>query len=124
LQILFGDQLIFVGHGLVIAGVDLAKMGGDDMWLEEGVLYVRLPEPEVFVATLDNDKSYVYDRDTGIFTKGDVNLETVARQVAEDEIEKAAYEDGILELARVNAELYLFRFFRTLGYPDVIFVTE
>jgi hypothetical protein len=124
LWILFGDKLIFVAHGNVIAGVDLAKLSPDDMWVDAGTLYVRLPEPEIFVATLDNDKSYVYDRDTGIFTKGNIDLETLARQAAEDEIEKAALEDGILDQARTNAEYYLLRLFQTLGYPQVIFVDE
>ncbi len=124
LEFLFGDQLIFVAHGVVIAGIDLDAIGEDDLWLDAGILYVKLPPTEIFVATLDNDKSYVYDRDTGLFTKGDIHLETAARQVAEDEIENAALEDGILEFARANAEAYLFRFLRTLGYPDVIFVEE
>lgn len=121
LEFLFGDELIFVAHGYVIAGVDLGKMASDDMWLEDGVLYVRLPTPEIFVATLDNDKSYVYDRDTGLFTRGDIYLETEARQAAEDEIETAALEDGILDQARVNAETYLSKLLNSLGYPDIIF---
>ncbi|MBC8330994.1 MAG: DUF4230 domain-containing protein [Anaerolineae bacterium] len=124
LEFLFGDQLIFVAHGVVIAGVDLGDLAEDDFWLDGGVLYMRLPPPEIFIATLDNDKSYVYDRDTGLFTKGDIHLETAARQVAEDEIENAAFEDGILEQAQVNAETYLLRFLSALGYSDVIFVTE
>lgn len=124
LALLFGDRLIFVAHGTVIAGIDLADLGQEDLWLESGTLYVRLPEPQIFIASLDNDKSYVYDRDTGLFTKGNVDLETLARQAAEDEIEKAAAEDGILELAQTNAEYYLSRLFQTLGYPQVIFVKE
>ncbi len=119
---LFGDKLLFVAHGIVIAGVDLMKIGPEDMWVESGTLYVRLPEAEIFIATLDNDKSYVYDRDTGLLTHGDINLETVARQAAEDEIEKAALEDGILEQARINAEAYMYRLLSDLGYDQIIFV--
>jgi hypothetical protein len=121
---LFGDEMLFVAHGVVIAGVDLGKMQEEDMWLDDGVLYVRLPEPEIFIATLDNDKSYVYDRDRGLFTKGDIHLETAARQVAEDQIEQAAIDDGILELAETNAESYLSRFLVSLNYPKVVFVEE
>jgi len=121
---LFGDKLLFVAHGVVIAGVDLEKLGPQDMWLENGVLYVRLPEPEIFIATLDNDKSYVYDRETGLLTKGDINLETNARQVAEDAVAESALEDGILIQAGENAESYFSILFRELGYPEVIFVEE
>jgi hypothetical protein len=119
---LFGDRLLFVAHGNVIAGVDLAKMRPDDMWLEDGVLVVRLPQAEVFVATLDNDASYVYDRETGLLTKGEINLETLARQTAEDEIEKAALEDGILDQAQTNAEVFLQQFLFSLGFDQIEFV--
>ncbi len=118
---LFGDRLLLVAHGYVIAGVDMAKLGPDDLEVKNGVLYVRMPQAEIFVATLDNEKSYVYDRDTGLLTKGDINLESAARRVAEEAIEEAALEDGILDLARQNAENYLYRLFQQLGYPEVIF---
>lgn len=118
---LFGDKLLFVAHGVVIAGVDLRKLSPDDLAVREGALHVTLPPAEVFVATLDNEKSYVYDRDTGLLTHGDINLETSARQAAEQAIKEAAIEDGILDIARQNAETYLERLFRTLGYPIVIF---
>jgi hypothetical protein len=121
---LFGDKLLFVAHGMVVAGVDLEKLGPQDLQIRGGVLYVRLPPAEIFVATLDNDKSYVYDRETGLFTWGDINLETTARRAAEDEILKASLEDGILNLARQNAENYISRLLRDLGYPEVIFVQD
>jgi hypothetical protein len=122
---LFGDRLLFVAHGVVIAGVDLSLLGPQDVWFDaEGRVYVRLPEPEIFVATLDNDLSYVYDRDTGLLTRGDITLEAAARQAAEDEIRRAALLDGILDQARVNAESYLYRLLRSLAFQDVIFATE
>ncbi len=122
LSTLFGDRLLFVAHGYVVAGIDMNKLFPGDMRVEEGILYVELPPAEIFMATLDNDKSYVYDRETGILTKGDMNLETLARQAAEDEIQEAAQEDGILEQAQENAEAYLYRLLRSLGYVDVIFI--
>ncbi len=122
LGVFFGDRLLFVGHGIVIAGIDLSKMNPEDMRLQGSVLTVRLPAAEVFIATLDNQKSYVYDRETGIFTRGDVNLETTARQAAEAEIAKAALEDGILDQAQRNAEVFMEKFFEMLGYEDVVFV--
>jgi hypothetical protein len=120
----FGDKLLFVAHGIVIAGIDMEKLQPGDMRLENGVLYVNLPPAEIFIATLDNEKSYVYDRETGLLTKGNIDLETLARQTAEDEIRKAALEDGILEQAERNAEAYLLKFFNALGYHAVIFPEE
>jgi hypothetical protein len=123
-QSLFGDKILFVGHGTVIAGIDMEKLRPEDMRFENGVLTVRLPPAEVFIATLDNEKSYVYDRETGILAKPDVNLETLVRQSAEQEIRKAALEDGILQQAQLNAEAYLFKFFAALGYPNTIFIND
>lgn len=117
----FGDKLLFVAHGIVIAGIDMEKLQPSDMRFDGQVLYVRLPPTEIFIATLDNEKSYVYDRDTGLLTQGQVDLETLARQSAEDEIRKAALEDGILLQAKTNAEAYLLKFFNALGYKSVIF---
>jgi hypothetical protein len=119
---LFGDRLLLVAHGVVIAGLDLGKLGVQDLSLENNVLKVRLPAAEVFIATLDNEKTYIYNRETGILTKGNINLETAARQAAENEIKQAALEDGILDQARQNGESFLTRLFLQLGYPEVIFI--
>jgi len=121
-QGLFGDKILFVGHGTVIAGIDLDKLRPEDMRFENGVLTVQLPPAEIFIAALDNEKSYVYDRDTGVLARPDPNLETLVRQSAEQEILKAALEDGILEQAQINAEAYLIKFFSALGFPNTIFV--
>jgi hypothetical protein len=118
---LFGDRLLFVGHGYVIAGIDLSKIRSEDVAFEDGLLVIQLPKAEVFVATLDNNQSYVYDRETGLLTHGDINLETTARQAAEDQIKQAAFDDGILNQAQANAEMYLDSLLNELGYPEVSF---
>jgi hypothetical protein len=119
---LFGDRLLFVAHGYVIAGIDMSKIKPVDMWLTGEMLNVRLPATEILVATLDNDKSYVYDRKTGLFTTGDPTLETQVRKVAEQEILKAAIAEGVLDQATTNAQTYLHWFFETLGYKQINFV--
>jgi len=118
---LFGDRLLFVAHGVVIAGIDLNNLEVSDLNLQEGVLMVRLPDAEIFITAVNNEKSYVYDRQTGLFTKGEQDLEMLARQAAEEEIYQAALNDGILNQASVNAEAYLLKMFGALGYKDVIF---
>ena len=123
-QALFGDKILFVGHGTVIAGIDMEKLQPEDMRFENGVLTVKLPPAEIFIAALDNEKSYVYDRETGVLAKPDINLETLVRQRAEEEIRTAAINDGILEQAQINAEAYLFKFFAALGYPNTIFIDD
>lgn len=120
---LFGDKLLFVAHGVVIAGVDLAKIVPEDIRVDGKVLYLRMPAAEIFVATLDNEKSYVYDRETGLLSGAQKDLETSARQAAEVEIRKAAVDDGILITAQSNAQNFLDRLLRDMGYAEVIFET-
>ena len=45
-EFLFGDKLLFVAHGIVIAGIDMEKLSPDNMQFENGTLYVTLPLPK------------------------------------------------------------------------------
>jgi hypothetical protein len=123
LGFLFGDKLLLVAHGQVIAGIDLSKLDSEDIQIDGETLTIQLPEPEIFVATLDNEKSYIYNRDQGILSRGNINLESDARRIAEVTIRDAAEEDGILKTAQQNAELFLERLLNDLGYLDVRFVS-
>lgn len=122
LGFLFGDRLLLVAHGTVIAGVDLDKIGVDDLEVDEdGRVLLELPPAEIFITVLDNEKSYIYERDVGLLRRGDIQLESAARLAAEREIERTALEDGIINQAQINAEAYLYRLLRSLGFPDVTF---
>ncbi len=105
------------------AGIDLSKLSDSDITVgPDGKAIIILPAAEVFSATLDNQKSYVYDRQTGLLTHGDVNLETQARQVAEQEIYQAAVEDGILTQAQANGANFVERLVKALGVTSVVIV--
>ena len=121
LDFFVGQKLLFVAHGYVIAGVDLEKLLPENMIVKDGVLFVDLPDAEIFVATLDNDKSYVYDRQTGVFTDINQDLETEVRKVAEQAILNTALDDDILVQAQTNAENYLLRMFIQAGFYNVVF---
>jgi hypothetical protein len=116
---LFGDRLILVAHGQVIAGVDLAQLEESDVTVDgEGRVDIVLPNSQVFVTALDSEQSYVFHRDTGIVGMK-VDLETEARRAAEEEILNAALEDGILDMAQRNAESYIRHLILTLGFKEV-----
>lgn len=120
---LFEDSLIFVAVGEVTAGIDLAKLTPNDIQAADfETVTIRLPEAEVFIATLDNGKSYVADRDTGLLATTDPQMETQVRQVAEEEILAAALEENILGIAEENAQTVLDGFLRSLGFTNVVFV--
>lgn len=120
---LFEDSLIFVAVGEVTAGIDLGKLTEADIQVTTfQTATIRMPDPEIFIATLDNENSYVADRDTGLLTQADPQMETLARQAGEEEILKAAIEEGILDIADENAKTVLDGLLKSLGFQAVIFV--
>ncbi len=122
---LAGDELTLLAVGEVIGGVDLSRVQPGDAWVEPGrVLVLRLPSPQILVSRLDNRKTRVVNRDTGVLRKSDVNLESRARQAAEQAVRREALKNGVLEKAREGAEQQLSRFFHTLGIDRVRFISS
>lgn len=119
---LTSDKILLVAHGEVIAGVDLAELGAGDITVVSGTVTITMPKAVILSSKLDNDKTYVYDRQTGIFNKPDPNLETQIRQVAEQQIVQTAMEDDILGKAQKNAEDVIRTLVNGLGYTNVRFV--
>ncbi len=118
----FGESLLFVAYGEVIAGVDLAKMEPQDLQvLSPTKVAVRLPEAEVLVATLDNQRSYVANRDRGFLAGVDADLETTIRQEAESRMLEAALENGIIEGASDGAQNFIALFLSELGFSEIEF---
>jgi hypothetical protein len=118
---LTSDKILLVAHGQVVAGIDLSKIEPGDITVEGETVTITLPEPEILYSRLDNDKTYVYDRQTGIFSKPDPNLESQIRQAAEEQITLAALEGGILAKAIANGEQVIRTLVTGLGYEDVEF---
>jgi hypothetical protein len=118
---LTSDKILLVAHGEVVAGVDLGKVTANDITVLSDTVTIRMPRPEVLYSKLDNDKTYVYDRQTGVFSRPDPNLETQIRQAAEKDILDTALEDGILDKAGTNAQEVIRTLLKGLGYKDVRF---
>ncbi len=122
LGFLFGDKVLLVAYGQVIAGVDLGRLGPEDVLVNgDGTIYLRLPPSEVFVATLDNARTYVYDRQTGVAGLNP-QLETAARLEAEQLILQAALEDGLLDQADKNARDFMRSLLAVMGFKHTLFV--
>jgi hypothetical protein len=120
---LFGDKLLLVAHGTVVAGIDLGSFGAEDVRIDaRGTVSIAIPEAEVFTVTLDNEKSYVYHRETGLLAGKTKDLESEARKAAQAEILKAALEDGILTAALTNGKIYLQRLLNSIGLKNVTFI--
>jgi hypothetical protein len=122
LGFIFGDRLLLVAYGEVIAGVDMANFGSDNVVRgEDGSLYVQLPPSEILITKLDNERTQVYDRRTGLVGLN-TQLEAEARREAERLIKEAALERGILDRADENARIFMRSLLRGIGVRQVVFV--
>lgn len=118
-QFLFGDKILLIAHGQVIAGFDLSQISEKDIEVKDQSIRVTLPKPQVLVTTLDNTQTKVYDRTRGILSPGDKDLESKAREAAEKSIKNAACKGGILKQASDNARKQLTAFLSALGFVQI-----
>jgi hypothetical protein len=117
-----GEKVLLVATGDVEAGVDLSEIGEDDVRVEDETVTIRLPEPEVLSASLDEEETRVYDRDySPLNLRPDDDLVEEARAEAEERIEDAARENGILDTAETNAEQSIRALVVALGFEEVRF---
>ncbi len=118
-KFLAGDRLLLIVFGEVTAGVDGSRISAADVTVSGRAVRVKLPEPEVFSARLDSERTRVYSRETGLFTRVDKDLETEMRREAERQIRQAALDQGILAAAGANARKTLMSFLSGLGFEQV-----
>ena len=119
---LAGDKILLVVHGQSIAGIDLAKLKPEDVRIDgpnSRSIHVTLPASEIFITTLDNTKTRVYARTTGLLVPADQNLESQTRAKAQQQLQAAAMSDGILDAARRNARATIALLLSSLGFDHV-----
>ena len=116
---LAGDKLLLVVHGQTIAGIDLSHLQASDIQIQGRSIRVHLPQPEIFTTTIDNAKTRVYSRETGLFVAADPNLETEVRAQAQQDLQQSAIADGILDAARKNASAAVTTMLFGLGFEQV-----
>jgi hypothetical protein len=116
---LAGERLLLVVHGDATAGIDLAKLKVEDVTVNRRSAAVRLPEPELFAVRIDNEKTQVYSRATGVFSGVDPQLETEVRREGERQLRQAALQNNILEIARQNARSTVESLLRGLGFEQI-----
>lgn len=120
-KFLVSDRLLLIVHGDVIAGVDLSQLQPQDVSVQGKTISVRIPKSQILVTRLDNSKTRVYSRDTGLFSSPDPNLESEVRQEAERQLQEAALQDHILKTADDNARSTLSTLLHSLGFTTVEF---
>jgi hypothetical protein len=118
-KFLAGDRLLLVVHGEVIAGINLADLKTDDVRVDGGKISIRLPAAEIFSTRIDNARTKVYSRDTGLFSSPDPNLESEVRLAAERQLQQAALQDGILKTAAENARTTISGMLAGFGFREI-----
>jgi Protein of unknown function (DUF4230) len=114
-----GDRLLMIVHGQVVAGIDFTRMKNGDIEIQGKAVRVHLPNPQVLLTRLDNTRTKVYSRNTGILVRVDPNLETQVRQEAEGELLQEAVLGGIISNARENARATVTSLLLGLGFEKI-----
>lgn len=115
------SRVLMVAHGVVKAGVDLGQLTAKDVRISGKRISIVLPSARVTDAYLDETKTQVIERTTGLLRAFDKDLEQTARQQALDDIQRAARHNGILSDAEERARTQLANLFHQLGYEQVEF---
>lgn len=122
---LYGDRILLIAHGTVVAGFDLSTLKSDDVTVEGDVLRVRIGAPKIFSSTLDSSRTTVYDRTVGLLKRsGDKNLEAQARKSAELSLLQNACDEGILTIASQRGKEILEKLFGFAGFSHVVVEVE
>jgi Protein of unknown function (DUF4230) len=117
------DNVLLVAVGDVTIGVDLGQLGDGDVTTDEKThaAHMKLPAPELFSARLDEKGTYVYSRQTSVFAKRNEQLESKARQEAQDTIKRQADTPEAKDRAKKQAEKVLRGLATSFGATSVTF---
>ena len=114
--------LLYIAHGEVRAGVDLAVLQPSDVQVVGEAMTIRLPPPQVLDSKIDVNRSKVYDYDRGFMGLGpDVapELQELAQRETLTKVVEAACADGILQAANERAKLVVGQLLSTAGYRQL-----
>lgn len=118
---LTGDKLLLIVHGQAVAGVDLRQVQASGVEIDGRSVIITMPAAELLSVSLDNSKTRVYSRLTGLLVPTDPNLESETREKAEADLRQSALDSGILTTAEGNARATLTTLLQSLGFQQITF---
>lgn len=122
---LYGERLVMVAVGEVIAGIELNEITAEDITTVEDTLVVRIPPAQLQDCFFNEQASYVVSRDTGVFARPLPNLDASSRLYALSSFRDRSLEDGILADAQAQAELAVRELLMAAGqYSEVRVVSD
>jgi hypothetical protein len=113
------EEILLIAHGEVAAGFDLSKMSDKDIWVDGSRVQLHLPAPEILYVRIDNERTHVVYYDKSWFVERDVDLESRARQQAEELLRQAALEGEVLSRAADYGELFFSDWLYQMGFSEV-----
>jgi hypothetical protein len=116
---LAGDRMLMIVHGQVVAGIDFSQLRSSDIQISGKDINVKMPPARVLLTRIDNARTRVYSRNTGLLVPVDPNFEGQVRQQAEGELLEEAAQSGILASANQNARNTLVSLLLGLGFEKV-----
>lgn len=117
--ILTGDRILLEVHGEAVAGVDLSQLAPSGVQVDDHTVRVHLPPAQIFTVALDDTKTHVYQRQTGVLVPVDPSLEGEVRAQAVENLRQSALAAGILNTAHQNACAMVTRLLLGLGFNQV-----
>jgi hypothetical protein len=116
----YGDShVVLVAHGVVKAAINLDQLGPGDIQISGNKIKIDLPRSHVVDAYLDDQKTQIVERYTGVLRVFDKDLEQNARRQAVEELRLAALQNGILDEASERARSQLKVLLYQVGFSDV-----
>lgn len=115
------NRVLILAHGVVKGGVDLGRLKRDDIVITGNNISIKLPPTQVMDTYLDEKKTQVIERTTGLLRSFDKDLEQTARQNATDDIARAARLGGLKDEAETRAKDQLRALLMQLGFETVEF---
>jgi hypothetical protein len=116
----YGDShVVLVAHGVVKAAIDLDQLGPKDIQISGKKISIMLPRSRVVDAYLDDQKTQILERATGMLRIFDKDLEQNARRQAVEELRLGALQNGILNDASDRARAQLTVLLYQVGFTDV-----
>jgi hypothetical protein len=116
----YGDShVVLVAHGVVKAAIDLDQLGSKDIQISGKKISIILPRSHVVDAYLDDQRTQIVERSTGVLRLFDKYLEQNARRQAVEELRLAALQNGILNDASDRARLELTALLYQVGFAEV-----
>jgi hypothetical protein len=121
-DVIAGSHTLFVARGSVSAYIDLSTLPDEALTVdnEKKTVEVRLPEPKLGKPNLDQEHTYVYSRDRGVFDSVQGLFQAEDQRelyvLAEKKIGDAARDAGLTKRAERNLRQMLNGMFTSLGY--------